>query len=129
MRERSRRLSRAQLAAVDAREELPRRPSQGQADASADAERQARLAAFGEAPQASPLVKAISAGELEQKATTQQVHALAEEERKARLEADAEREPGSGIRSRLPPLASAAPRWLPTYFSSRISHSVRSKIA
>ena len=50
------------------------------------------MAAFGEAPQASPLVKAISAGELEQKATTQQVKALAEEERKARIEADAERE-------------------------------------
>ena len=49
------------------------------------------VAAFGEAPQASPLVKAISAGELEQKATTQQVKALAEEERKARIEADAER--------------------------------------
>ena len=37
-------------------------------------------------------MKAISAGELEQKATTQQVKALAEEERKARIEADAERE-------------------------------------
>ena len=85
----------AHLAAVDAREELQRRHSQGQADASADAERQARLDAFGEAPQASPLVKAISAGELEQKATTQQVKALAEEERKARIEADAERERAS----------------------------------
>ena len=103
----------AHLAAVDAREELQRRHSQGQADAGAEAERQARLAqcgtlkfqaphdthtgmaAFGEAPQASPLVKAISAGELEQKATTQQVKALAEEERKARIEADAERERAS----------------------------------
>ena len=103
----------AHLAAVDAREELQRRHAQNAADTGADAERQARLArcrtlkfqaphdthtgvaAFGEAPQASPLVKAISAGELEQKATTQQVKALAEEERKARIEADAERERAS----------------------------------
>ena len=101
----------AHLAAVDAREELQRRHSQGQADAGAEAERQARLAApcgtlkfqapddthtglaaFGEAPQASPLVKAISAGELEKKATTQQVKALAEEERAQRIAAEAERE-------------------------------------
>ena len=82
----------AHLAAVDAREELQRRHSQGQADASADAERRARLEAFGEAPQASPLVKAISAGELEKKATTQQVKALAEEERAQRIAAEAERE-------------------------------------
>ena len=40
------------------------------------------VAAFGSAA-SSPLVKAISAGELEQKATTQQVKALAEEERAA----------------------------------------------
>ena len=40
----------AHLAAVDAREELQRRHSQGQADASADAEREARVTAFGEAP-------------------------------------------------------------------------------
>mmetsp|Transcript_10244 Transcript_10244/g.30064 ORF Transcript_10244/g.30064 Transcript_10244/m.30064 type:complete len:387 (-) Transcript_10244:23-1183(-) len=82
----------AHLAAVDAREELQRRHSQGQADAGAEAERQARVAAFGEAPQASPLVKAISAGELEKKATTQQVKALAEEERAQRMAAEAERE-------------------------------------
>ena len=85
----------AHLAAVDAREELQRRHAQNAADTGADAEREARVAAFGEAPQASPLVKAISAGELEQKATTQQVKALAEEERKARIEADAERERAS----------------------------------
>ena len=53
------------------------------------------MAAFGEAPQASPLVKAISAGELEQKATTQQVKALAEEERAQRIAAEAERERAS----------------------------------
>ena len=104
----------AHLAAVDAREELQRRHSQGQADAGAEAERQARLApvwnsqisgasryphrrgrVFGEAPQASPLVKAISAGELEQKATTQQVKALAEEERAQRIAYEAGRERAS----------------------------------
>ena len=45
----------AHLAAVDAREELQRRHAQNAADTGADAERQARVAAFGEAPQASPL--------------------------------------------------------------------------
>ena len=53
------------------------------------------VAAFGEAPQASPLVKAISAGELEQKATTQQVKALAEEERAQRIADEADRERAS----------------------------------
>ena len=43
----------AHLAAADAREELQRRHSQGQADAGAEAERQA-ASPFGEAPQASP---------------------------------------------------------------------------
>ena len=85
----------AHLAAVDAREELQRRHAQNAADTGADAERQARVAAFGEAPQASPLVKAISAGELEQKATTQQVKALAEEERAQRIADEAERERAS----------------------------------
>ena len=101
----------AHRAAVDAREELQRRHSQGQADAGAEAERQARLDAFGEAPQASPLVKAISAGELEKKATTQQVKALAEEERAQRIAAEAERERAdAGLERRLDAWAKARVR-------------------
>lgn len=85
----------AHLAGVEAREELTRRHSENEADAGADAERQSRVTEFGETPQASPLVQTISAGELEQKATTQSVKALAEEERARRVAAEAEGERAS----------------------------------
>lgn len=96
----------AHLAGVEAREELVRSHSQHAADAGADAERQSRVTEFGETPQASPLVQTISAGELEQKATTQAVKASAEEERARRVAAEAEGERASEGERKLNAIAS-----------------------